>query len=127
MQDATFSHDGTKLATAHEGDQRVRLWDVSSRQQLREFQGHNRGVFSVLFTADDRALISASEDGSIRFWDVVSGVQRGVHQGHTGRVWDLALSPDGRTLASAGQDGTVKLWDSEPPPERPRFPATARQ
>src|SRR5208337_1254375 len=67
------------------------------------------------FSADDRTILSGSDDAAIRFWDAATGVQRGVDQGHNGRVWGLALSPDGRTLASAGRDGTVKLWDSEPP------------
>jgi len=115
IMDAVFSHDGTKLATTHEADQTVRVWDVKPGTLVGEFQGHNDGVFSVAFSADDRTIISGGDDAAIRFWDAATGVQRGAGQGHAGRVWGLALSPDGRTLASAGRDGTVKLWDSEPP------------
>src|SRR5262249_30257293 len=112
-QGLAFSHDGTKLATAHEGDMKVRLWDVSSRQLLREFAGHLAGVFSVAFTPDDRTLVSADGDGAIRFWDAASGMQRGGHEGHIGRIWNLALSPDGHRIASVGGDGSVRLWEVE--------------
>ena len=123
-----FSHDGKRLATAHEDDKAVRLWEVPGGRLVREFPGHTDGVFSVAFSADDRTILSASDDETIRLWDVATGEERGVHVGHSGRVWNLALSPDGRTIASAGKDGTVKLWDPEPPRDRFRLPiADARQ
>ena len=116
--DAAFSHDGTKLATAHEGDQMVRLCEVASRRLLREFRGHTDGVSSVAFSGDDRTILGGGHDGTIRTWDVATGADRGVWLGHAGRVWAIAVSPDGRTIASAGGDRTVKLWNTEPPRER---------
>ena len=122
VQGAAFSHDGSRLATAHEGDQVVRLWDVSSRRLVREFRGHTDGVFAVAFSGDDRTIVTGSDDQTIRCWDVATGAERGVWLGHIARVWAVALSPDGRTVASAGGDGTVKLWDPEPPRQRTRLP-----
>jgi eukaryotic-like serine/threonine-protein kinase len=121
-QGVAFSHDGKRLATAHEGDKAVRVWDLASRRLVREFPGHTEGVFSVAFSADDRTILSASADETIRLWDVATGKERGAHVGHSGRVWNLALSPDGRTIASAGADGKVKLWDLEPPRDGFRLP-----
>jgi WD40 repeat protein len=121
-QGVAFSHDGTYLATAHEDDKKIRLWDVSSRQLRREFPGHLAGVFSVAFTPDDRTLVSADSDGVIRIWDAASGLQRGGHEGHSGRIWNLALSPDGLTIASAGGDGSVKLWEVEPRLDHVKLP-----
>jgi len=122
VQGVAFSHDGTRLATAHEDDKAVRLWDLASRRLVREFPGHTDGVYSVSFSADDRTILSASHDETIRLWDAATGKERGVHVGHSGRVWNLALAPDGRTFASAGKDGTVKLWDPETPRDGFRLP-----
>ncbi len=122
VQGVAFSHDGTKLAIAHEGDRVVLLWDVSGYRPLREFRGHTDGVFSVAFSGDDRTMFTGSGDDSIRSWDVATGAESGVWLGHTDRVWAVALSPDGRTIASASADGTVKLWGAEPPRDRLELP-----
>jgi eukaryotic-like serine/threonine-protein kinase len=114
VQCAAFSRNGRLLATAHEGDHSVRLWDARGDKLLRRFPGHTDGVFAVAFSADDRTIYSASDDQTIRLWDVATGTERGVHVGHSGRVWNLVLSPDGRSIASAGRDGTVRIWDLEP-------------
>jgi eukaryotic-like serine/threonine-protein kinase len=121
-QGVAFSHDGTRLATCHEGDWSVRLWGIADRRLLHEFRGHASGVFSVVFSRDGQTLISAGDDGTIRFWSVTGGHQLGVHQGHKSRIWNLVLSPDGRTLASAGADGAVKIWSAMSPMDDPRLP-----
>ncbi len=121
-QGLAFSHDGTRLATVHEGDGMATLWDLSTRRVLREFTGHAGGLFAVAFTADDQTLITAGDDGSIQLWDVANGTHRGSHQGHTGRIWNVAISGDGRTIVSAGRDGNVMLWDIPLPCAHQKLP-----
>jgi WD40 repeat protein len=122
VQGVVFTHDGMRLASAHEDDRTVRLWDVSSGSLLREFRGHTHGVFAVAFSIDDRTILSAGDDGTIRLWDSTTGTERGAHLGHSGRIWNVALSPDGGEIASAGKDGTVRIWSTEPPLDQYRLP-----
>lgn len=63
-----FAPDGLTLAGAH--GKNVRLWDVSGRRQLHEFEGHAGLVTSVVFTPDGKALVSGSEDGTAIVWDL---------------------------------------------------------
>src|SRR5262249_31911152 len=70
-------------------------------------------VQSVSFSADDRLLATAGDDGTVRLWDTHTGKMLDLLTGHAGRIWCVAFSPDGRMLASAGRDGTVQLWDPD--------------
>ena len=68
MDDAEFTPDGLRLATTGSFDQTVRLWDLSTGQEILKLDDAV-GVDSVRFVSDGRRLIGATGDGRIRVWD----------------------------------------------------------
>ncbi len=66
-----FSPDGALLASGCK-DGTVRLLDVGSAKELRSLRGHRAEINSLAFTADGKALISASDDGTALVWDVTA-------------------------------------------------------
>ncbi|CAD8137709.1 unnamed protein product [Paramecium octaurelia] len=57
------------------GDKSIRLWDVKTRQQNAELDGHSSTVYSICYSPDGTTIASGSEDSSIRQWDVNIGQQ----------------------------------------------------
>jgi energy-coupling factor transporter ATP-binding protein EcfA2 len=110
-----FSPDGKTLATGSD-DQSVKLWDVSSRQNVATLKGHESSVRSVAFSPDGKTLATGSSDQSVKLWDVSSRQNVATLKGHEDSVWSVAFSPDGKTLASAGgdidgkKDFAIRLW-----------------
>jgi WD40 repeat protein/transcriptional regulator with XRE-family HTH domain/energy-coupling factor transporter ATP-binding protein EcfA2 len=107
---AAYSPDGQLLVSAS-ADQRVRIWNLATGQEVRQLTGHRGRVWSAVFSPNGQQIASASEDGTIRIWDVASG--REIHQltGHAGSVTSVAFHPDGQQIVSASEDQTVRLWD----------------
>jgi WD40 repeat protein len=90
----------------------VRLWDLTSHQEMRRFVGHTHIVWCVAFSPDGRFVLSGSMDHSMRLWNVANGKE--VRQfPHNDWVMGVCFSPDGRWGLSSTANGDVVLWELE--------------
>ncbi len=117
VQSVAFSPDGAVLATGS-GDSIVRLWDVTTGQQIKEFIGHKANVGYVVFAADGKTMVSGSDDKTMKLWDVATGRELFTVGGEQEPVTTPIFSPDGKTIATANK-GTIKLWDAVSGKEKP--------
>jgi hypothetical protein len=64
-------------------------------------------VYDVVFSRDDKRIITASPDGALRLWDAPSGTQIGepIHNA-SGKI---AVNRDGNRIATVS-GGTAQLW-----------------
>jgi WD40 repeat protein len=107
-----FSPDGKLLATAGHDERRVRLWDVTTGWQLRDFPQDDT-VNNVAFSPDGRYLAAGCAQKR-QLWDLTRDQPPLTLPGG----WFVAFRPDGRLLATGGTDGTVRLVDVAADPKR---------
>ena len=126
-----FSPDGKTLATAYQGEDKVRLWDANTADSLRVLP---TGTYPVdaLTLRSDGTLITLQTGSGLTLRDGKTGAVLHTYSyqrrsGMMGSTFDAspnvyALSADGRTLAaggngstmSSGSKNTVAVWQVAP-------------
>lgn len=106
-----FSTDGKWLAANR--DKVAVIWDVSSGELVRSFEGHDLNILWIAFSPDNRSLATASADETVKLWDISTGKLIQTFRRHQGSVIFVGFLPDGNRLVSAGDfDFSIIFWDA---------------
>ncbi|PYJ62597.1 MAG: hypothetical protein DME24_03150, partial [Verrucomicrobia bacterium] len=103
------SPDGKTLATGSY-DQKIKLWNVETGEELKTLSGHNGAVFGLSFRPDGKILASASADRTVKLWDVATGERRDTLAQPLKEQYAVAFSPDGKRLVAGGVDNRIRVW-----------------
>ena len=117
----TASHDGRMLAAAlwdldreagKPEDNIVDLIETSSGKVIRELAGHRGHIMTMALSANDKVLLSGSEDGTFREWRVETGKEERRIVWSKGRRVSMAFDPFGTSaVVSPSFDDSFLKWD----------------
>ncbi|MCF7975205.1 MAG: serine/threonine protein kinase [Phycisphaerae bacterium] len=111
MAQVTFSGDGSRLAGVSQYGT-VAMWDPSSFQTIKDFQGHMQGAHGVAFSADGRTLATGggTNRDAVKLWNVATQRELMTLSGEGSEFRIVIFSPDGRWLAARSSEGKFHLW-----------------
>lgn len=108
-----FSPDSKILASAN-GDNSIKLWQISTDKLLATFTGHTRLIETLNYSPDGKLLATTSLDQTLKLWRITSSGGHEVFSTVISAPFvlnDIAFSPDGKTLATGDLKGSIKLWE----------------
>ena len=102
--------DGRRAVSGSQ-DRTVRVWDLSTGEQIHQLLGHQDTINSVAISPDGLRAVSASSDETLRVWDLATGEQVRKLVGHQHYVLGVAITEDFTLAISAAIDQTLRVWD----------------
>lgn len=118
-----FDSRGKYIASGHNVDSTIKVWDIEREKIIATLRGHVWAVQSVIFHPQDGSIVSSSMDGTIKIWDPEQEQLSHTLVGPDGwlspaqawfsrdvEVYSLAISSDGEILASGGSEDVIKIW-----------------
>ncbi|QGJ69055.1 Hypothetical protein PBC10988_7200 [Planctomycetales bacterium 10988] len=91
-------------------DYTVRVWELSSSEELRVLAGHRAPIWSLALSPDGTRAVSGGEDGSLFIWDLHRGTLLGRVAAHQHPITTVAVTTNGRWIASGSEDHVIKIW-----------------
>jgi WD40 repeat protein len=93
----------------------LRLWDLATGKEVRQFRGHTKDVRRVAVSPDGRQLLSGSFDGTMRLWDLQTGKELRRFDGPGHFVEAVGFTSDGqRAICSYGPRIIEAVYDDDP-------------
>ena len=98
------------IVTAH-GDNNIRFWDLTTGRCTMALKYHEAAVYAVAVSADERIVVSGSEDRTVNVHVIGKSARYGCLKGHLDAVYTVAISRLGTMCASGSGDKTIRLWN----------------
>lgn len=126
----SFSSDGAKLASGHDVNTDVRIWDAHSGAPLLTLSGRSGGVKRLAFSPNGRVIAGGSntsalsrigfqgegKDGfDLRLWDLKTGALLRVIPGVSGSLETLDFLPNRRLEIAAREENVLHFGQTEEP------------
>ena len=95
------------------GDGNIRVYDLISLEEKKEFTAHQLSANSVCYSPDGKTLLSGGRDAHLKTWNTSTYELIQSIPAHNFAIYDIVFSPDKKLVATASRDKTVKLWDAQ--------------
>jgi len=94
-------------------DKMMRIWKPKSPngELVKVTQKQENPIFSVVFTADKKQIVTADGDGNVAFWDLDGNQINKWEKLHQTQISGLVITPDGNQIVTADKTGNVKISD----------------
>jgi len=104
IKSAVFSPCGNFLLSGSRGTSLVNLWNVSTGEMIRRYNGQDGYIFSVAFSPCGNYIIAGADSGTVVKWNTHTGEMLLTMRGTQEHVKSVDYSPCGKYITAGATD-----------------------
>jgi len=103
-----ISPSGSMVACDSASDNQIHLWRTDDGRLIKSFPGHKDPVVLVRFSADEKSLFSADQEGTVIVWPIEEGKTTTLSR-RGQQIMDVSADQTIIVLWTP-KDGSIQLW-----------------
>ena len=107
-----FSPDNKYIVTGSY-DHTIKLWDIKSGKQIREFHKHTNYIRSLVFSPDGKQILSTGADNRMVIFEVITGKVLFTYELEKNLLLKAFYSSDGNYIVAINNTNEAFLWDAK--------------
>jgi WD40 repeat protein len=113
LRSLAYSDKHNELAVGA-SDGLIRVIDPASLRVKQAIDGHTNSVFTVVYSPDEKYLLSGSRDAHLKIWHAGNGYGLNADiVAHMYTINHICYSPDGNYFVTCSMDKSIKVWQSD--------------
>lgn len=114
-------HQETNILAVGYVDGSIKIWDLTSKSVIINFQGHKSSISILKFDKSGTRLCSGSSDSSVILWDLIGEEGLFKLKGHKSQITGMSFlseDPESKSiddledyLLTVSKDGLIKIWE----------------
>ena len=109
VDDLSFNHDGTRLASVTSSDDKLIIWDIANKRIERILDAASSIDSGVMYSKDGKYLLLYAE-GEVRLYETSRWSDTSMKVTST-RIKSAAIGPNGTTVLICGENQEIMIWD----------------
>lgn len=112
MRNIDFNYTTSEIAI-DSADYTIRIFDIKTLQEKKNFVGHKISSNTVHFSTDGKSLLTGGRDGYLNIWQVGNYKIIKSIPANEWAIYDIAYSHNSNLFATARRYKIIKIWDSK--------------
>lgn len=105
-----FCMGGDAMAVGS-GSGTITIWNLDTKKRLKRFKGHKSTIVSILFSQDEKYMLSTSRKHIAKLWDVQS--EKELQSFEIDSTINIVFSGNGKKVAWALHPNKIAVYDIE--------------
>ncbi|KAG7481579.1 hypothetical protein MATL_G00068090 [Megalops atlanticus] len=105
-RECAFSYGGHLFAAVNGNV--IHIYSTTTFENILNLKGHNGKVRSIMWSEDDRRLVSCGMDGAVYEWNTLTSKRESESVLKTCMYTNVTISPDAKIIFAVGTDCTLK-------------------